>query len=1001
MLNYAKNLPEAQTFRFLPAWVTAMESENEAAMLALLRGLSQEERGQMRSFLRILEELDHREGIWKGGHEQYKRISLKQDDLLELCRFVSYTEADIKRRRAHLAWELPMGDALLSILAWYKPGWFSEVYLPFMEQPKKFRPPFDYRQAIACERMGAMTLSPKSAAGLVSNLLSSSLWRNLQLTQLEKKNPEEYQKILIHEGGKVDIQGLLREFPEILKRDIWTIFMEDCGGIYSEGPLLVFLCEQAGSGVLDRMRMLRECLMAAGRNLPKNQIGIYPVLFEALKPTSKELADLRDDLMAVLASPHSKPVAAALKYLKTIAAEPGFPYEAFAGYLPALLSSTVKAVQTAALAVAEVVAKKWSEARPALVLAMVTAFSGTDEGVQTRAAKFLLAYAKSPTADQRAELGQYRGTMTAVAKELMGDWLRADSGQAGQPETALETLGTEYTQAAPLTHLDESMRVPFPQTVDDLVFMLSEAFVRPEDHHCSSVPDSLFAFRDQLDDAMLVRLGPALTAARKTLSTINLTLPVHSRMPAFFFARWFMARLEASDSGSKALAALKKKLPELRKEAEDEYVVYEYDTRSKYERHWHRPELHILFSTLREVVKTAFDRLETGDILPMLSSVTHAPCWVSPYTLVERLIIWQNAGREPNGLDLQLALQRCAREALPEALAGARQLTGEYRAVLEYLASGELPVNAAIKHPAWWVTAALMGPKRRVPQELVKLGFEALPPECLSGEFSWDVVQIKTDGPNSEKEFTTTSTQLVKLNLTPRIKHSYYYADFKREPNAEGDWKSLFAGRMFLHREIYTTHQTMALYPNNPEPLVMDILGGYGREKYWLALATFNKLLELRVPQGPASNLFLALGMLTSAKELRLHAAAFWRAKVDDGTIDSADVGRIIGRLEADDWVPTKRFTDLVEQEMLGVSPEHSRQLGLLLGALLQEIGPKPPVNIKRMLELYYELAAAKAVAPEQGLAPHLDEWAQEKAYATAVKRLRGILGPGSSRRDA
>lgn len=1022
MLTYVKQLPEAREWPLFSTWLSLVENADSNGMLDFLRAAGPEDRRQVLVMLRAMNGLGRQAQIWLQNDKRYEAPSSGQDNVIALCRFVCYEDADIRKQEKDLEYALPHAEAVLRILPWRQPEWFARAYGLLLEQHTRLSASFGYIQCIDCERLSSLVPSPKAIAPKLSSLLYSYLWKDVRLNHLQTRypdlSPENLERKLY---AFTDTAALLRAYPEILERDVWTLFMEECDSFSDNERLLSFLCEQASTGTLDRRRMLRECLTAANRNLPKGQIGGYPVLFEALGPTVEERMDLKDDLLAVLACPHSKPVTAVLKHLKTIAADARFPHAAFAELLPVLLSSTVKAVQTGALAVAETIAKKRPQTRPGLAFALAPAFACADEGVQTRAANLILACAEAVApelrADLRAGLRQYGERMLAATKVLLADFLNDDEARmqpdaagarenattkghtvAKKPDAAKAAvsatgIGGARDAAPSASHLDESMRVTPPRSLDELIFMLSEAFVRPEEHHCTSVPEAMFAFRDQLSDETLVRLGPAITAARKAIANFNTTLAVNGRMPAFFFLRWCIARLEASQGSAKGLAALKKKLPELKQETTDEYVIYDYDAYYKSYRQLSFPPLKIVLASLCDVIKAAFARLESGDPLPMLSSVTHAPCWVDPRILAERLRLWQEAGREPNTMDMQLALQRCAREALPEALAAAGKLEGEYRAVLAYLAGGPLPLEETIAHPAWWLTAALARPERSAPPELIRLGFASIPQEYLTGAFTWEVSPFKTDGPNSEKEFTTTAAQQLVLSLRQgKPIPQYLHLGPMRDPQADGAWETLFAGRMFLGDEASIMHQALALYPNNPEPLVMDILSGYGREKYWLALAVFAKLLELRVPQGPASNLFLALGMLTSAREVRLNAAAFWRAKVDDRLINGADVGKILGRLEARDWVPTKRFTDLVESQMMGLGPEHSRQLGALLEALLLEIGPKPPVNIKRILELFYELAAANAIRPDAGLAPLLDEWGKEKPYAAAVKRLRALM---------
>ena len=1060
MLAYIQTLPEAAAWPRFPAWFHLLETGDRQGMLEMLRAFSPEERANVLFFLRAMNALGRQAQIWLQNDRRHTAPTSGQDDVLAICRFLCYERSDIRNQWRDLEYALPAGPVILDLLRARKPEWFAEVYLHHLQGHG-----FDYRTGIACERAGSPVFTPAATANRLSALLFTARNR----------------------CG--DMQALYSEYPEIFDRDIWTLFSEKAYSLGGqpiatedyrkraralldewrgspnppEEPadrirellgrpelepypfLAMVVADGIEAGKLERGRVMRECLIGICRNLEKDQPSGFSDLFTALAPTVPELLDLQDELAAVLGCPHSKPVTAALKWMKTIAARPGFNHEAFAAALPPLSCSTVKAVRAAALAVAEELAKKTPEARPGLMRALAPIFSVPDAATQVRAAKLLATYAAPDDAPLREAVATWRDSITAAAGELLAGFFEAPDAPGGvskppraglrgtdaspspgpgairvagaeqsgptrdsQPQPFVSVFARSWRVWAEPTsepdrlqqnghcnngprRLDESMRVSVPQTLDDCLFMLAEAFGNPAEYHCSLVPDALFAVRDQLDDASLSRLGPAIAAARKVVCNCNTTLRVHSRTPALHFLRYCVERLEAAPD--KGLAALKRKLPAIAMECSSTFVIFEWDNYYKKYRTLSYPPLYTAFYGLNAVVEAAFARLRTGDGLPMLSSVTHAPCWVDPLELITRLLAWQDADREPHGMDMQLALQRCCRENSAEALAAAKALKGECRALLEYFLGPDNTVPAVPdRHGAWWVAAALARPERRVPPELAGPEYADIPPQYFGSPFDWEILPLQTNGPNSEKEFATTSTQRVAVSLPGQKTAPYYlWFDEVKENGPPGGWRELFGGRMFLAEDVSLLHQALMLYPNNPEPLVMDIIAGYGREKYWKALAVFAKLLELRAPQGPAADLFLALGLLTGAKEPRLHAAAYWRAKVEEGAINSADTGRMLGRLERHNWVPTKRFTDLAEREMMGISPRHSAQLALMLEALLIEIGPEPPVNIKRILELYYELTAAQGRSMDAALPPLLDAWAREKPYAACVKKLRGL----------
>ena len=93
--------------------------------------------------------------------------------------------------------------------------------------------------------------------------------------------------------------------------------------------------------------------------------------------------------------------------------------------------------------------------------------------------------------------------------------------------------------------------------------------------------------------------------------------------------------------------------------------------------------------------------------------------------------------------------------------------------------------------------------------------------------------------------------------------------------------------------------------------------------------------------------------MLVADKTSRSYAAGIWTDRVNTGCIDSARIGRILGSHQRTGWGPLKRLTDLIQQQMINVSPLHNRELELLLTSLIAE---QPVKELKKLLEIYSEL---------------------------------------------
>ena len=979
MLNQLKTLPEAQGWPLFDRWLDLMENGPLDAMMDFMKACGPADRKKIKALVQGLYRLARADGVLLRSH--HGTITIHTECMLRICCFVCFEEKDVAGRGRELELVLPGGDLTLMILPWRRPSWFADTYSRLIaeshvdvdyvaEYPYDYFH-FSYAQCLACERLEVGVLTPAvTAPRLILELLTG-----------------------LRTPGRLDT--FLQVNPEFMSRDVWSLFSGEFWNAVNpywfpnwREDFHKFFLDACAAGTLDRQRVLRECLNAVGRNLSNNQISLYLPLFAALQPSEAELLSLSGELLGVVGGANNKAAADALKQLKNIAAHKDFPSGGFIAVLPVLLGLNIKSVQTPALAVAEILAKKNPQCHSELAPALAEAFGSPDEALQLKAAKCLLAC--GPAADSartREELARRSGQMAASVKDFLAELLEAEQPAAEPDEERLPVR---------LSRLDPASRVTFPAGLDDLVFLICGAFVEPADSHASLIPDSLYAFRDRIDDELLARLSPAVTAARRTIQSTSLMPTVHSRTAALWFLRWYLERLARSDGRNPVLAGLKKKAEDLAREAACDYQLCLKPRFAPDYQEWPFAPWHDDFSSLSRVVGAAFRRIETGEPLPMLSSVTHEPFWIDPLVLVERLRAWQAAGREPDGLDLQLAVQRCALENKDEVSAAALSLEGDYAGLIEFLFGGSLPPKEKIGHPAWWVTAALTRPERTVPEELLGPDFDALPRQYFTGLFDWSV-RDGWDGVmggwGTDREFTVFDEHRLVLDLgrPKNIPDLFGIDGHSSRPSLEsplrGAAAELFAGPMFLGRDGSLLHQALALYPNNPEPLLMDFLSGFTTCKFWLPKNVFLKLMELEAVHGPAASLFTALAFMAGSRELRQTAAAFWRMSAEAGLADNRTLGHDLARLVNYGWAPVKRLTELIEKDLLGW-PECSRPLAEMLEALLLGVVSDPPLSIKRLLEIYYELAAAGVRPFARDLTPKISEWSRLKGYDKVGRRL-------------
>ncbi len=101
--------------------------------------------------------------------------------------------------------------------------------------------------------------------------------------------------------------------PVLEKRDItinehiWYLFEYDCGQNWHANPAKGYpyytFQHFTENGKLDRMRVLKESLLAINRNFNKNLCSWFAGMFTALNPSVEEQLTLQPEMLAALSSP--------------------------------------------------------------------------------------------------------------------------------------------------------------------------------------------------------------------------------------------------------------------------------------------------------------------------------------------------------------------------------------------------------------------------------------------------------------------------------------------------------------------------------------------------------------------------------------------------------------------------------------------------------------------------------------------------------------------------
>lgn len=773
----------------------------------------------------------------------------------------------------------------------------------------------------------------------------------------------------------------LEQYPEVLDEQVWYLFKYPNEVSYTDklstmkvdgrtGPWTYLLRTYSQNGRLDRMRLFLECVSATGLPFKKDQSHWYIDLFEGMEPTKKELLTLQDELFNSLSSPLSKMVNMSLSMMKKIAVEKEFRRDHFIQTAPMLLASDVKATVISTLAVLEIVAKTSKETCHAICISAATAFMSKDESVQTRAAKLIAKYGDLSAEELRNNLQGYADHMLMSVRPLLSF--------TGLPETeSNEKTKDEIlsTTGKVKNGMDSREKLSYITDTEELIFRLAQAISNFTSADFYLIPEALVRLNREIDEEILHKMAPVIQSARNRLGPWNPGRSLFIDYMCYFLFDYFRILFERFPSGDKAYAKTRAKSLEI--------IESEIKSRDNMDSNFAQPA----FTGYRMLLDEYLEKVKTDDALPLLSTPTHMPVLLDPETLVSRLKQYQQAKREPGTMDMQQALQLCSLESPEKVLpVVSKELDGEYKELLTWYFDPNALLSPKRPHSAWWLTAAMMQTKREIPKELMK-GFENIPEATLKGEFIAEPYVVETVPYNQYNPQTGKNEPFIRLDSRIKVGIQELYS------KDTGD-SMLFAAHSFswCDRRLANTNGFMLSMPNNWQSHIAYLLdrvlqyASDTTDKHLIPILEVYRLAKLHLRN--LDYTLFAYCMISNDKTVRAYIGETWAELVEEGLIDNHLLGLAVGAFEKVEYAPLKRFNELVEKNMTGLSSYHNQALENLLSACISQFPETPVANLKKLLEIYKEIVALNKSHILPATLPYLKAWENEANLKKVLKSL-------------
>ncbi|MGU3373411.1 DUF6493 family protein [Chryseobacterium sp. M5A1_1a] len=360
---------------------------------------------------------------------------------------------------------------------------------------------------------------------------------------------------------------------------------------------------------------------------------------------------------------------------------------------------------------------------------------------------------------------------------------------------------------------------------------------------------------------------------------------------------------------------------------------------------WSEKKTPFVFKAYHQFLLGIFELLKQNKKLPVLSVPDHTPCWITVHSLVDKLRIYQQENEQPTPFDWQIAILRVKKENLEQAEQYAKKHLNEK--YIEFL-------------------------KPVFNQNYFKDQYRK---EYLEGNFDWKLGYRKVYKWNNTEEIPqiliSVENQKELSGNASFLEHLFnsYHGVYDNDLIHILYMAPYFSGSVVAKKHNENLSNAVYQY---------DIKGN---------VTFFDAWMKLNVAFQPVHYLFLSAGLFNKDKTFSGMAFEVLIDKAVSEDFGIRELGVLIGEKINFEWAPIKRFTDGLAG-YINLSISHNQSFEKLLISILSAI-EKPVFNLKKLLELYYELLNQNQTKVDKTIASLLIEWEKENNLKKIIHQIK------------
>ena len=378
----------------------------------------------------------------------------------------------------------------------------------------------------------------------------------------------------------------------------------------------------------------------------KNVLDMYCRWIEALEPSPKELLANQHTLFALLSSDKTSVINFALKFIKEIANEKDFDFQAFAdNFTLCFATPKIAKSQLIGLNILENQYKKQAPTHIDYRDQLAVLFTIPDAKLQEKIATLLSTYFNHEGLCE--VIAPYHDYLKPSALQLLPAFELSDASDSSEsPEQSNSSESPSQSNAHPqkIAYAARTLEPnTYPLTPEKLLFLIGDCIRE----RSPLVLDLFFEGLNQLQAQIPTDFSKQISPYQKQLGNQPFEFTTYRKC-----MRWVIDVWEGKASLSDDIFGGK---------------------------------LYNPTPFLREKTKRLLLKLKQGNTLPFVSTPTHAPFYIDPQVYLERIAQYEKAGKTPMWEDVIIGLNRLLPSEITEAQKQlALSLTGEYAPALQY-----------------------------------------------------------------------------------------------------------------------------------------------------------------------------------------------------------------------------------------------------------------------------------------------------------------------------